>query len=139
MPQSEFAMIVVTLLRLGLVALLVTLLWQGRSQRLDVTLEQAQTIYVANAGAYRVTMTLTPHGNDNGPVTIEIQSDGQVVGVIDSSYNYDFFANQPAGWFQQRWIDGDWRRDLLLATTDGAGYAYVSSQDGKLYWTERGD
>ncbi len=132
-------MIIVTLLRLGLVALLVTLLWQGRPQRLDVTLGQAQTIYIANTGSYRVTITLTPHGNDNGPVTITIQSNGQPVGVIESHYNYDFFANQPAGWFQQRWIDGDWRRDLLLTTADGASYAYVSSQDGKLYWTAPGD
>lgn len=132
-------MIVVTLLRLVLAALLVTLLWQGRPQRLDVTLGQEQTVYVANAGAYRVTMTLTSHGNDNGPVTIAIQSNGQPVGVIESHYNYDFFANQPAGWFQQRWIDGDWRRDLLLTTADGSSYAYVSSQDGKLYQMERGD
>ncbi len=132
-------MLIVTLLRLGLAALLVNLLWQGRPQRLDVTLGQAQTIYVANAGVYRVTMTLTPHGNDNGPVTLQLQSNGQPVGVIESQYNYDLFANQPAGWFQQRWIDGDWRRDLLLATADGSGFAYVSSQDGKLYSLERGD
>lgn len=132
-------MIVVTLLRLGLAALLVTLLWQGRPQRLDVTLGEAQTLYVANAGAYHVAMTLTPHGNDNGPVTLEIQSNGQPIGVIESQYNYDFFANQPAGWFQQRWIDSDWQRDLLLTTADGASYAYVSSQDGKLYQMERGD
>lgn len=129
-------MLIVTLVRLGLVALLVTLLWQGRPQRLDVTLGQVQTIYGANAGAYRVTMTLTPHGNDNGPVTVTIQSNGQPIGVIESQYNYDFFANQPAGWFRQRWIDGDWRRDLLLATADSSGFAYVSSQDGKLYWRE---
>lgn len=129
-------MLIVTLLRLGLVALLVTLLWQGRPQRLDVTLGQAQTLYVANAGSYRVTMTLTPHGNDNGPVIVTIQSNGQPIGVIESQYNYDLFANQPAGWFQQRWIDGDWRRDLLLATADSSGFAYVSSQDGKLYWRE---
>lgn len=129
-------MLIVTLLRLGLAALLVILLWQGRPQRLDVTLGQAQTIYVANVGVYRVTMTLTPHGNDNGPVTVTIQSNGQPIGVIESQYNYDLFANQPAGWFQQRWIDGDWRRDLLLATADGSGFAYVSSQDGKLYWRE---
>ena len=129
----------VVTLRLGLVALLVTLLWQGRPQRLDVKIGEAQTVYVATAGDYRVTMKLTPHGNDNGPVTLEIQSNGDPVGVIESHYNYDFFANQPAGWFQQRWIDGDWRRDLLLSTTDGASYAYVSSQDGKLYWTAPGD
>ena len=129
----------VVTLRLGLVALLVTLLWQGRPQRLDVKIGEAQTVYVATAGAYRVTMTLTPHGNDNGPVTLEIQSNGDPVGVIESHYNYDFFANQPAGWFQQRWIDGDWRRDLMLVTADGASYAYVSSQDGKLYWTAPGD
>lgn len=36
-------------------------------------------------------------------------------------------------------IDGDWRRDLMLATADEPGYAYVSSQDGKLYWAEGGD
>lgn len=132
-------MIVVTLLRLGLVALLVTLLWQGRPQRLDVTLGQVQTVYVANAGVYHVTITLTPHGNDNGSVTVTIQSNGQPIGVIESQYNYDFFANQPAGWFQQRWIDGDWRRDLMLVTADESGYAYVSSRDGKLYSMERGD
>lgn len=132
-------MMIVILLRVGLIALLVALLWQGRPQRLDVIVGQPQTIYVANAGDYRVTMTLTPHGNDNGPVTIEIQSNGQPIGVIESHYNYDFFANQPAGWFQQRWIDGDWQRDLMLVTADESGYTYVSSQDGKLYWAEGGD
>lgn len=132
-------MMVVTLLRLILAALLVTLLWQGRPQRLDVRLGQAQTVYVANAGAYRVTMTLTPHGNDNGPVTLEIQSNGQVVGVIESQYNYDFFANQPAGWLRRTWIDSDWQRDLRLLTADTAGDVYVSSQDGKLHWLLPGD
>ncbi len=132
-------MITIILLRLSLVVLLLTLIWQALPQRLDVALGQTQTIYHARAGAFAVTVTLLPQGNDNGPVTLEIRSDTQLVGVIQSHYNYDFFANQPAGWLHRRWIDGDWQRDLQIATADAAGYAYVSSQDGKLYWVDAGE
>lgn len=44
---------IVLLVHVGLVALLLTLLWQGWPQRLDVRLEQAQTVYQANARVYR--------------------------------------------------------------------------------------
>jgi len=127
-------MIMVTLIRLGLLALLITLIWQARPQRLDVTLGQAQTIYQSSAGSFRVTVTVIPYGNDNGVADLEIRSNDQLVGVVPSHYNYDFFANQPAGWQRRTWVDGDWQRDLLLVTADAAGYAYVSSQDGRLYW-----
>ena len=125
---------IVLVARVGLVALLLTLIWQGRPQRLDVRLEQTQTVYQANAGTIAVTVTLFPQGNDNGPVILEIRSNDQVAGTIESHYNYDFFTNQPAGWLRRTWVDGDWQRDLLLTTSDAPGYAYISSQNGKLYW-----
>jgi len=125
---------IVLVVRVGLVALLLTLIWQGRPQRLDVRLDQTQTVYQANAGAFAVTVTLIPQGNDNGPVTLTMRSGAQMVGTIESHYNYDFFANQPAGWLRRTWVDGDWQRDLQIVTADAPGYAYVSSQDGKLYW-----
>ena len=125
---------IVRLVRVGLVVLLLTLIWQGLPQRLDVRLEQAPTVYQANAGAFTVTITLMPQGNDNGPVTLTMRSGARLVGTIESHYNYDFFANQPAGWLRRTWVDGDWQRDLQIVTADAPGYAYISSQDGKLYW-----
>ena len=125
---------IVRLVRVGLVVLLLTLIWQGLPQRLDVRLEQTQTVYQANAGTIAVTVTLFPQGNDNGPVILEIRSNDQLAGTIESHYNYDFFANQPAGWLRRTWVDSDWQRDLQIITADALGYAYVSSQDGKLYW-----
>lgn len=125
---------IVLLVRVGLLALLLTLLWQGLPQRLDVRLEQAQTVYQASAGAFTVTITLVPHGNDNGPVTLTMHSGTHLVGTIESHYSYDFFANQPAGWLRRTWVDDDWQRDLQIVTADASGYAYISSQDGKLYW-----
>ncbi|MCE7982630.1 MAG: hypothetical protein DYG89_15705 [Caldilinea sp. CFX5] len=132
-------MTLVTLLRLGLLVLLLTLIWQGWPQRLDVTLGETATVYQANAGAFAVTITLIPHGNDNGPVDLNIYRDQQLLGVIPAQYNYDSFANQPAGWLRRTWVDGDWRRDLMLITANRPGYAYVSSEDGKLYRVETGE
>lgn len=51
-----------------------------------------------------------PHGNDNGPVTLAMRSGTHLVGTIESHYNYDFFADQPAGWLRHTWVDGDWQR-----------------------------
>lgn len=127
----------IAFLRIGLAALLLTLLWQGRPQRLDVRLGQPQTVYQATAGAFPITITLIPHGNDNGPVTLTIHSGARLVGTIESHYNYDFFANQSAGWLRHTWVDGDWQRDLQIVIANRLGYAYISSQDGQLYWSTR--
>lgn len=128
---------IVIMIRVGLMVLLSTLIWQGLPQRLDVTVGQTATVYPSKAGTIAVTVTLFPQGNDNGAVILEIRSHEQLVGTIESHYNYDFFADQPAGWLRRTWVDGDWQRDLLIVTAGRPGYAYVSSQDGKLYWVTR--
>jgi hypothetical protein len=100
--------------------------------RLDVNLHEPSTVYATQAGSYAVTLTLQPMGDDNGPVMIEIVSNGQNVGQIESLYDYDLFSDDPAGEMWHTWIDGDVWRDVVIKTAYEELY-YISSRDGQLY------
>lgn len=131
--MTSLHMTFVPIARLLLTGLLIALVWTVLPERLDVALGQIQTSYQKMAGDYSITIKLVPHGNDNGTVEMEISSNGAVMGTLHSAYNYDFFANQPAGWMRRTWIDGDWQLDLLLLPSENDQIYFVSSINGQLY------
>lgn len=88
-------------------------------------------------GRFRVTLCARPDApGDNGPVTITIGVDGATIGTIASDYNYDTLMSIPAGHTMYRWIDADWRLDLLLDphhTRTGRAMQFIGSRDGHLH------
>jgi hypothetical protein len=100
--------------------------------RLDVDIHEPSTDYATQAGSYAITLTLRPQGDDNGPVLIDVTSNGQNVGQFESIYNYDLFSNEPAGEMWHTWVDDDVWRDVVISTPLDGKY-YISSRDGKLY------
>lgn len=100
--------------------------------RLDVNLYEPSTVYVTQAGNFTITLILQPLGNDNGLVIIEVLSNGQSVGQIESLYDYDLFSNEPAGEMWYTWVDDDVWRDVVI-NTPYHGMYYISSRDGRLY------
>lgn len=99
--------------------------------RLDVNLGELSTVYTTQAGEFAIMLTLEPHGDDNGPVTITITANGQTVGQIESLYNYDLFSDEPAGEMWLAWVDDDAGRDVVIGTPYDGTY-YISSRDGQL-------
>lgn len=100
--------------------------------RLEVDIHEPNTVYTTQAGNYAITLTLYPQGDDNGPVLIDVASNGQNVGQFESIYNYDLFSNEPAGEMWRTWVDDDVWRDVVISTPLDGTY-YISSRDGKLY------
>lgn len=102
--------------------------------RLDVNIGQPSTAYELWSGTRTVKVLLRPHGDDNGDVMIIVEVDHNLVANTLSYYDYDLFANQPAGTWEYRWIDADLWPDLVIMTsTTPAESFYVGSRDGQVY------
>ncbi len=102
--------------------------------RLDVTIGQPETVYDLRAGGHAVTVRLHPTGNDNGVVEIVIDVDGVQRATLESLYDYDLFADQPAGEWSYRWVDADVWPDLVVSTSEiPARSVYVGTRDGEVH------
>lgn len=81
----------------------------------------------------RISATTTLAG-DNGPATVHVSLDDAPPIDFTSEYNYDTFINIAPVIAQWRWIDGDWRPDLVLQfPRNRQPTMYVSSRDGQLH------
>lgn len=77
---------------------------------------------------------ITTVTNDNGPAIVRVSIDDAAAIEFDSEFNYDTLMNVAPALTQWRWVDADWRPDLVLRFPREVSRAvYVGSADGQLH------
>lgn len=73
---------------------------------------------------------------DNGAAKLIVVAAGRET-VLEAHFNRDFFMDIRPAYVSWAWVDGDWRRDLLIWQDDYSGGLvanhYVASGDGRLH------
>ena len=103
-------------------------------QAIALDMAEATTVHEIILGDRAVTLTLNNYEPDDGPVDIQVSVDGQNLGILRSSYNYDLWSNDSPGAYKLQDVDGDRQRDMAIQLNRWIPESYyISGADGQIY------